>query len=63
MSHVTTKPAFGVCDQLRHKPACSATDTGLGLEISAVASRSIHPIIFHLFLRFLPWFSAQLEII
>ena len=42
MSHVTTKPAFGVCDQLRHKPACSATDTGLGLEISAIASRSIY---------------------
>ena len=41
MSHVRTKPAFGVCDQLRHKPACSATETGLGLEISAIASRSI----------------------
>ena len=25
MSHVTTKPALGVCDQLRLKPACSAT--------------------------------------
>ena len=26
MSHVTTRPAFGVCDQLRLKPACSATE-------------------------------------
>ena len=33
MSHVTTKPAFGVCDQLRLKPACSAAETSLGLEI------------------------------
>ena len=33
MSHVTTKSAFGVCDQLRFKPACSATETTLGLEI------------------------------
>ena len=33
MSHVTTKPAFGVCDQLRLKPACSVTETTLGLEI------------------------------
>ena len=41
MSHVTTKPAFGVCDQLRLKPACSATETSLGFEISAIASRGI----------------------
>ena len=33
ISHVTTKPAFGICDQLRLKPACSATETSLGLEI------------------------------
>ena len=26
-SHVTRKPVFGVCDQVRHKPACSATET------------------------------------
>ena len=25
--HVTRKPAFGVCDQVRHKPACSADET------------------------------------
>ena len=24
ISHVTRKPFFGVCDQVRHKPACSA---------------------------------------
>ena len=41
MSHVTTKPAFGVCDQLRLKPACSATETSLDLEISVLASRGI----------------------
>ena len=27
LSHVTRKPAFGVCDQLRLEPACSAIDT------------------------------------
>ena len=26
MSLVTRKPAFGVCDQVRHKPACAATE-------------------------------------
>ena len=31
-----SKPAFGICDQLRLKPACSATETSLGLEISAI---------------------------
>ena len=41
MSHVKTKSAFGVCDQLRFKTACSTTETSLGLEISAVASRGI----------------------
>ena len=40
-SLVTRKPVFRVCDQLRLKPACSATDTSLGLEISAIASRGI----------------------
>ena len=39
MSHVTTKPAFGVCVQLRLKPDCSATETSLGLEITAIVSR------------------------
>ena len=41
MSHVTRKPVFGVCDQLRLKPACSADETSWGLEISAIASRGI----------------------
>ena len=27
MSHVTRKPVFGVCNQGRLKPACSATET------------------------------------
>ena len=36
MSDVRGKPVFGVCDQLRLKPACSATETRLGLEISAI---------------------------
>ena len=26
MSHVTTKPVFGVSDQVRHKQSCTATD-------------------------------------
>ena len=27
LSHITRKPVFGVCDQLRLKPACSADET------------------------------------
>ena len=27
MSHVTRKPVFGVCDQIRLEPPCSATET------------------------------------
>ena len=27
MSHVTRKPVLGSCDQVRLKPACSATET------------------------------------
>ena len=41
MSHVTRKPAFGVCDQVRHKPACSAGETKLGSCNLAIASRGI----------------------
>ena len=26
-SHITRKPAFGVCDLLRLKPACTATES------------------------------------
>ena len=35
--HVT-KPVFGVPDKVRFKPACSATETSLKIEISLVAS-------------------------
>ena len=41
MSHVTRKPVFGVCDQVRLKPAWSATETRYRLEISAIASIGI----------------------
>ena len=41
MSLVTRKPVFGVCDQVRLKPACSATETSLGLEILDFASIGI----------------------
>ena len=36
MSHVTRKPFFGVCDQVRLKPACSATETSKSLEILGI---------------------------
>ena len=36
MSHVTRKPVFGVCDQVRLKPACSATEASWRLEIVAM---------------------------
>ena len=26
LSHVTRKPVVGVCDKIRHKPACTATE-------------------------------------
>ena len=39
MSLVTRKPVFGVCDQLRLKPACSATETSQRLEISNIETR------------------------
>ena len=32
MSHATRKPVFGVSDQVRHKPACAATELGRGLK-------------------------------
>ena len=31
------KPVFGVCDQVRLEPACSADETSKGLEILALA--------------------------
>ena len=36
-SHVARKHVFGVCDQLRLIPACSATETRMGLDLSAIA--------------------------
>ena len=41
MIHVTRKPVFRVCNRLRLKLACSADETSLGLEISAIVSRGI----------------------
>ena len=41
MSHVTRKPVFGVCDQVRLKPACSATEASLSLDSSDIETRSI----------------------
>ena len=38
MSRVPRTPVFGVCDQVRLKPACSATGTNQGLEIVDRAS-------------------------
>ena len=38
LSLVTRKPVFSVSDQLRLKPACSATETSLSLEILDLAS-------------------------
>ena len=41
MSLVTRKPVFGVCDQVRYKPACAATEaTGRKrLEISDIETK------------------------
>ena len=41
MSHLTRKPVFGVCAQLRLEPACSADKTSWGPEILAIANRGI----------------------
>ena len=38
---ITRKPVFGVYDQLRLKPTCSADETSYCLEILAIASRGI----------------------
>ena len=35
------KPVFGISAQVRHKPACTATEDALGLEISDLGSRAI----------------------
>ena len=41
LSRVLRKPVFGVSDQVRHKPGCTATEDGYSLEISDVGSRGI----------------------
>ena len=41
MSLVLRKPVFGVADQVRHKPVCTATEDGERLEISDLESRGI----------------------
>ena len=41
MSLVTRKPVFGVCDQVRHKPTCSATKARQRLEILDIETRDI----------------------
>ena len=43
MSLVTRKPVFGVCDQVRHKPLCEATEARWRLEISDIETRGIIP--------------------
>ena len=41
MSLVVRKPVFGVPDQVRHKPGCTATEDGKRLEILYLGSRGI----------------------
>ena len=41
MSRDVRKPVFGVSDQVRHKPGCTATEDGWRLEISDLESRGI----------------------
>ena len=41
MSLVTSKPVFGVFDQVRHKPACTATEASERLEILDIETRGI----------------------
>ena len=41
MSLVLRKPVFGVSDQVRHKPGCTATEDCYLLEISDLGSRGI----------------------
>ena len=41
MSLVLRKPVFGVSDQVRHKPGCTALEDGWRLEIPDLESRGI----------------------
>ena len=41
VSPFTRRSVFGVCDQVRHKLACAATETSTSLEISYIATTGI----------------------
>ena len=41
ISHITTKPAFRVSNQVQHKPGCKATEDCWRLEISDLEIRGI----------------------
>ena len=41
LSLVVRKPVFGVSDQIRHKPGCTATEDGKRLETSDLGRRGI----------------------
>ena len=41
LSLVMRKAVFGVCDQIRHKPACAATEAKWRLEILDIKTRDI----------------------
>ena len=41
LSLVVRKPIFGVSEQARHKPGCTATEDGSRLEISDLGNRGI----------------------
>ena len=44
-NRVTRNPVFGVTDQVRHKPGCTATEDGQRLEFSDLGSRGIAQLI------------------
>ena len=41
MSHITRKPVFRICNQVRLKPVCAVTETRKRLEISDTETRDI----------------------
>ena len=41
ISHITGKPVCGICDHVKLKPVCSATETSWSLEILDLASIGI----------------------
>ena len=47
------KSVFGVCDQLRLNPACSADETSYGLEISAISAPLLLALLFAAFTELL----------